>query len=436
MAKGTSRPPQGRLHRLRKLAGVGARVGVDVVGKAVKRWRGGEEDAPISLGTAEKLAATLGDLKGAAMKLGQFAAMDAELLPAEVRAVLARLQNEAPPMPWEDVADVIEDELGAPPESLFAELEREPMAAASLGQVHRGKMADGREVVVKVQYPGIGAALEADLDNMGSVAKAVNAAFGKMAGYFSEIRRELLAELDYAREARLCGEFREAARSLPDLCVPFTVPERTRTRVLTLERLPGETLKAFLGRGVEKAAPEERFRVSRLLLRAVLGPFLAGGVVHADPHPGNYVLMPDGRLGVVDYGSIKRLPDPFTGACRKLLRLGLSGEPFDVVPVARELGIEWGDLPEDQARELMNEVLEIGSRPIRGGVFDYATSTMVGDLRALKSTRFRQLLKFRPPAEGLLFFRAVAGCVMNLRAIGARGEFRAVFEELEALAPR
>lgn len=435
MAKGSSRPPQGRLHRLRKLAGVGARVGADVVSQAVKRWRGGDEDAPITVGTAEKLAATLGDLKGAAMKLGQFAAMDAELLPAEVRAVLARLQNEAPPTPWEDVADVIQDELGAPPEQLFAELDHEPMAAASLGQVHRARMADGREVVVKVQYPGIGAALQADLANMGSVVKAVNAALGQVSGYFAEIRRELLAELDYAREARLCEEFREAARALPDLCVPFTVPERIGLRVLTLERLPGETLKAFLGRGPEKATPEERFRVSRLLLRAVLGPFLAGGVVHADPHPGNYLLMPDGRLGVVDFGAIKRLPDRFAGACRKLLRLGLSGEPFDVVPVARELGIEWGDLPDEQARELMNEVLEIGGKPIRGGVFDYASATVVSDLRALKTTRFRQLLKFRPPAEGLLFFRAVAGCVMNLRAIGARGEFWTVFEELAALAP-
>jgi predicted unusual protein kinase regulating ubiquinone biosynthesis (AarF/ABC1/UbiB family) len=430
------RPPQGRLQRLRKLAGVGARVGADALGQAVKRWRKPDGEAgelPISLGTAEKLAATLGDLKGAAMKLGQMAAMDTESLPPEIRAVLARLQHEAPAMPWEDVADVLQDELGAEPESLFAELDHAPMAAASLGQVHRGRLKDGREVAVKVQYPGIGAALEADLDNMGSVAKAVNVALGQMSGYFTEIRKEMLAELDYEREARLCEEFRAAARRLPDLCVPATVPELTRKRVLTLERLPGETLKSFLARGPESASNEERFRVSRLLALAVLGPFVAEGAVHADPHPGNYLLMPDGRLGVVDFGSIKRLPQPFTAGCRKLLRLSLSGEPFDVVPVARELGIQWGDLPDDQARELMNEVLEIGSKPLRSRVFDYGSSTMVGDLRALKGTRFRQLLKFRPPAEGLLFFRAIAGCVMNLRAIGARGEFRPVFEELAAL---
>jgi len=446
MAKGPPRrPPQGRLKRLSKLAGVGARVGADVVSQAVKRWRGGKEadgpggpgsaEAPITLGTAEKLAATLGDLKGAAMKLGQMAAMDSEMLPPEVRAVLARLQNEAPPMPWEDVADVIQDELGAPPEQLFAELDREPMAAASLGQVHRGRMADGREVAVKVQYPGIGTALKADLDNMGSVAKAVSVALGGVSGYFTEIRHELLAELDYEREARLCEEFREAARALPDLCVPATVKERTARRVLTLERLPGETLKSFLGRGPEKASAGERYRVSRLLLRAVLGPFLAGGTVHADPHPGNYLLMPDGRLGVVDFGSVKRLPERFTGGCRKLLALRLKDEPFDVIPIARELGIEWGDLPDDQAAALMKEVIEIGAAPLRGDTFDYGTATMVSDLRALKGTHFMRLIKFRPPAEGLLFFRAVAGCMMNLRAIGARGDFRPVFEELAALAP-
>jgi len=254
-------------------------------------------------------------------------------------------------------------------------------------------------------------------------------------GYYAEMRRELLAELDYEREARLCEAFREAARPLPDLCVPATVPERSSRRVLALERLPGETLKAFLGRGAENASPQERYRVSRLLLRAVLGPFLAGGVVHADPHPGNYILMPDGRLGVVDFGAIKQLPEGFTRACRRLLALGLAGQPFDVIPVARELGIQWGDLPDEQAAALMDQVLQIGAGPLREGEFDYGTATMVGDLKALKTTHFMQLIKFRPPAEGLLFFRAVAGCMLNLRAIGARGDFRTVFQELAALAP-
>jgi len=170
---------------------------------------------------------------------------------------------------------------------------------------------------VKVQYPGIGAALEADLDNMGSVAKAVNVALGQVGGYYAELRKELLAELDYQREARLCEEFRRAASALPDLCVPATVPERTSRRVLTLERLPGKTLKELLGHGLERVDGAERFRVSRLLLWGVLGPFLSTGVVHADPHPGNFLLMPDGRLGVVDYGPVKRLPDRFVRACRR-----------------------------------------------------------------------------------------------------------------------
>ena len=211
-------PPQGRLTRLRKLAGLSAQLGADVLKTGARRLAGQEPEL-ITKGMAEKLVATLGELKGAAMKFGQAVSMDPDLLTPEVRQVLARLQNQAPAMGYDTVARVIREELGAPPEALFREFHREPLAAASLGQVHRAVLEDGRPVVVKVQYPGVGDSLQGDLDNLGMVVKTLSKASKAMDGtaYFQELREEFLLELDYRREARLCLGFARGASRLPDL---------------------------------------------------------------------------------------------------------------------------------------------------------------------------------------------------------------------------
>jgi predicted unusual protein kinase regulating ubiquinone biosynthesis (AarF/ABC1/UbiB family) len=235
MAKEPDGLPSSRLARLRKLAGLGAQLSSDALTRGVRRLAGADPSS-LSLGTAEKLVAVLGDLKGAAMKLGQAASMDPDLFPPEVRAVLARLQNEAPSMPFERVAAVIEDELGGSPDALFAEFSHAPMAAASLGQVHRARLHDGREVVVKIQYPGIDQALRSDIDNLGLVVRTMARTHRALDGrkYFRELAEELVHELDYSREGRLAREFARASAPLPDIVIPEIVDERTSTRVLTM----------------------------------------------------------------------------------------------------------------------------------------------------------------------------------------------------------
>jgi predicted unusual protein kinase regulating ubiquinone biosynthesis (AarF/ABC1/UbiB family) len=423
-------PPQGRLTRLRKLAGLSAQLGADMLKSGAKRLAGQDPEL-LSKGMAEKLVATLGDLKGAAMKFGQAVSMDPDLLTPEVRQVLARLQNQAPAMSYDAVARVVRQELGAPPEALFREFDRQPLAAASLGQVHRAVLEDGRAVAVKVQYPGVEDSLKGDLDNLGMVVKTVSKTAKVMdaTAYFQELREELTLELDYRREARLCQGFRQSAARLPDLKVPDVILERTSGRVLTLELLEGQTLKDWI---VTAPSPEERYRVSRQLILAIYGPFLSAGEIHADPHPGNFLVMKDGRLGLLDFGSIKSFSPRFVDANRRMFLHALKLEPMDILGLSREVGFTV-ELPEEEAEELIHEILRIAGRPMRSDVYDFATCEINRDMKRHFAKNAPRFLRIRPPPEAIMFFRSTGGLAQNLRLISARGDFRRVYQELAAL---
>ncbi len=431
MPQDSGGPPSSRFKRLSKLAGLGAALGTDVVSRGVKRLAGADPTG-LSLGAAEKLVATLGDLKGAVMKLGQVASMDPDLFPPEIRAILSRLQNEAPPMAFPTVRRVVERELGAPLEALYREFTETPMAAASLGQVHRAWLMDGREVVVKVQYPGIDRALKSDIDNLGAVVKALALTGRALDGraYFRELSEELSHELDYRREARLAMEFARASMRLADIKVPEVVEDRTSVRVLTLELLPGQTLKDFLASQPSNA---ERLRVSGLLIRAIHGTFLVQGTVHADPHPGNYMVMPDGRLGVMDFGSVKTFSRTFFLAHRAVFDQVVEQRPFDALRLARTVGFTV-DLPDAEARPLLDELIHIAGRALRTDDYDYGADTVPADTRRLVAKHPGKVLKIRPPAEGVFFLRAFGGLQQNLRLLGARGDFRPFYRSLQPLA--
>jgi predicted unusual protein kinase regulating ubiquinone biosynthesis (AarF/ABC1/UbiB family) len=405
-------------------------VGSEVLKSSAKRLAGGTPEL-LSKGAAEKLVSTLGELKGAAMKLGQALSMDPDLLTPEVRQVLARLQNQAPAMSYEQVARVVREELGAPPEERFREFSREPLAAASLGQVHRAVLPDGRPVAVKVQYPGIAESMAQDLQNLGMVVKTVSLASKLMDGsaYFQEFRDELLLELDYRREAALARGFARSVAPLKDLYVPEVIDSHSASRVLTLELLQGLTLKDWVLTG---ASNEERFRVSGQLIRATYGPFFGAGEIHADPHPGNFMVMPDGRLGLLDFGSIKRFSPRFVDAHQRMFQLAMKLEPMDILGLSREVGFTT-ELPDAEAAELIREVLHIAGRPMRLTPYDYATCEINRDMRNHFARNAPRFLKIKPPAEAVMFFRSTGGLAQNLRLIGARGDFRAVFLQVAEL---
>lgn len=259
-------------------------------------------DRSFELATAEQVAATLGNLKGALMKIGQMASYLEQGVPDHVRAALAQLQDAAPPMSTDLVDTTILKELGRSPHELFAEWDPEPIAAASIGQVHRAITTDGQAVAVKVQYPGVDAAIRADLDN-------ADLLFAGMAQLFpglepgpivEELRERLGDELDYRLEAENQSRFAEIYRGHPTIHVPEVIPELSTARVLTSELAVGASFAEML-----TWSQHQRTLAAETIYRFAFGSLYRTGMFNGDPHPGNYLFQPDGRVTFLDFGLVK-----------------------------------------------------------------------------------------------------------------------------------
>jgi predicted unusual protein kinase regulating ubiquinone biosynthesis (AarF/ABC1/UbiB family) len=424
--------PAGRIRRLGRLAYLTARTTGDLLAAQARRRLTGESLPHDDLRKAgERILATLGELKGAALKLGQALAMDPDALPEEARSVVAKLLSQAPQrMEFAQVAEVIRVELGRGPDELFAGFEREPLAAASLGQVHAARLPDGREVVVKVQYPGVEKALENDLANAAALVRGIALTGQALDGriYYDELRASLLRELDYAQEAAQADAYRVAARRYPELVVPEVVEERSTKRVLCLTRLHGKLLVDFME---SKAADEERFRVARLLIFAIWGPFYAARLVHADPHPGNFVVMGEGRLGVLDFGSTKVLSERFASVYRVFLQENAAGRAHpDVGPMLKKAGFRFLGDDEEDAFEFCQRVADVVQRPIRSETYDFSSEALFWEVKRSFRSDPKLALTIKPPPEALLFYRSAAGLAQDLRLLKAKGPVRSVLKEI------
>ena len=426
----------GRLRRMGRLAYLTARTTGDLLAAQARRKITGSAAAEPDLRkAAERILGTLGELKGAALKLGQALAMDPDALPPEARSIVAKLLSQAPQrMPYETVAQVIREELGKPPDELFASFDREPIAAASLGQVHGARLADGRDVVVKVQYPGVDKALESDLANAQVLVKGFALTGETLDGrpYYDELKASLLQELDYREEARQSRDYALAARHYPELVVPQAIDELSGRRVLCLTRLRGPTLLDAIE---SQAGEEERFRIARLLVFAIWGPFFTDRLIHVDPHPGNFLVLPDGRLGVLDFGATKRLSEPFAAVYRGFLHALANGSPRpEVGPSLERAGFRFLGDDKEEAYDFCDRLADIVEKPSLTDDYDFGSDAIVVAARKLFQGAPRLALSIKPPAEALLFYRAAAGLAQDLRLLKARGRFRPLLREIEERA--
>ncbi|MFE3601441.1 ABC1 kinase family protein [Streptomyces sp. NPDC059142] len=328
--------------------------------------------------TADQLFKVLGELKGGAMKFGQALSVFESALPEEIagpyRAALTKLQEAAPPMPTHTVHTVLAERLGEEWRELFLEFEEKPSAAASIGQVHRAVWHDGRQVAVKVQYPGAGEALLADLTQLSRFARLLGPLIPGMdiKPLITELRDRVSEELDYALEAAAQRAHAVEFADDPDVVVPEVVHQGEQ--VLVTEWMDGVPLAEIISDGT----PEQQDRAGQLLARFLFSGPARTGLLHADPHPGNFRLLPPVdadesqeekeeeaqggayRLGVLDFGTVDRLPGGLPGIIGEALRLALEGDAEAVYELLREEGFvkESIDLDPDAVLEYLLPIIE------------------------------------------------------------------------------
>ena len=247
--------------------------------------------------------------------------------------------------------------------------------------------------------------------------------------YYDEIKREIGAEVDYTREAKLSEEYARTVADLDYLHVPKTFPAYSSSRVLTMELVEGISLNKF---GATDASAEDRWRVGRQLAHAILVPFVRNHIVHGDPHPGNFLVRPDGRLTILDFGAVKTLSPAFARGFWSLIQHELDNEKLDFVTILKGANFTFkGDL--EQAQKTLGEIHAIAARPVVREFFDWGADTMIPDMRSYWTGDLREILTIQAPPESLLFYRAVIGLAQNLRMMRSAGPFRQVCYEIAGL---
>ena len=426
--------PSARLSRLASFGQLAGGLAGGVLAEGARRLAKGERpqmsDLLLTPGNALRVTEQLSRLRGAAMKLGQMISLDAgDVLPAELTAILARLRDDAHYMPPAQLNKVLTAEWGADWRRRFARFDPTPLAAASIGQVHKAVLPDGRVLAIKVQYPGVAASIDADVDNVASLLRlsGLLPATLDIAPLLREAKRQLKEEADYRREAEQLGRYRARLDGDPAFVLPAAYPDLSTGRVLAMDFLPGQSIETL-----REAPQETRDRVMGALFALVLRELFEFGHMQTDPNFANYRWQADSeRLVLLDFGAARPVPAETSAAYRRLLGAGL-GEDRDAL---REALIAIGFVaPQTLERHGpgIDAMIEVLLRHLgKPGLFDFADRSFVAEVRSHAEAIAADRAAWHiPPAETLFVQRKVSGTAM----LAVRMESRLPLRDMVAAA--
>ncbi len=389
--------------------------------------------AELQARTAEQLFTVLGQLKGGAMKMGQAMSIFEAAMPEDVagpyRAALTKLQEAAPPLPADRIHAILAEELGEDWRTRFAAFDDVPAAAASIGQVHKAVWHDGRVVAVKVQYPGADKAFISDLNQMARLGRMFSSLVPGLdiRDLLDELRARAIEELDYLRESRNQRQFAAAYEGDPEYVIPHVLA--AAPHVIVSEWVDGTPLSAIITSGT----PEERDRAGELYERFLLSGPARAGLLHSDPHPGNFRMTPEGRFCVLDFGAVAELPDGLPDAMGTLLRIAMSGDAETVIAGLRDEGFIRPKVDVDPVQVL--NYLDPFVEPARYETFHFSREWMRGQFARMNDVRnpdFSIGIKLNLPPSYALIHRVWLGSVGVLCQLDATVPMR---RELERWVP-
>lgn len=417
--------PVGKVQRAAKFARAGMRVGGNYIKHYGQRAVGVKKDkGELDTENAEVLYESLSELKGSALKVAQMLSMDSQMLPTAYLEKFAEAQYNAPPLSYPLVVKTFKSQFKKSPEEVFESFTRNAVNAASIGQVHKAEL-DGKELAVKIQYPGVAESVKSDLKMVKPFAlRLMNMREKDVEPYMNEVQERLLEETDYELEVRRSIKISQAAKDLDNVVFPDYYPELSGSRIITMDWLAGKPIKEFIA---QKPSQEVRNKVGQTLWDFTDFQIHRLKMLHADPHPGNFLIQEDGTVGVIDFGCVKEVPEDFYQNYFAIVRGDIINDTEALDKALWELEFYKADDDDEKRvfyRELLVQSIRLVTRPFRTERFDFGDPSFFEELHAYgekmhKDKTLRNSDAARGSAHGIYINRTYFGLYNILHQLGA-----------------